>query len=416
MDPGTLAFRVGLLADVEGRDGGPVSLEVAAPGEGLARWADAGVPRACPFPTLPAEQLPGLPAGPTKLAPQPPHFLAALAAASQTAARDDVRFALTRIMLAGKRGEVVATDGRQLLLQGGFALPWAEDVLVPALPVFGGKELGAGGPAAVGRTAEHVVVQAGPWAFHLPIDAAARYPDVRAVVPRTPTGGASRLHLHEDDVPSLLRALPRLPGGSDSPAPVTLDLGEVVVLRSRGEGDGPPAELALSRSHASGPPAAVVTDRLYLLRAARLGFREVEVPGADRPLVCRDASRTYLWMPLGRDGAIPPSADALRVASADADPVPQRPKPQPVKRRPDMPAPADNGPEPRGGAPRPGPATPETPDGLPDPVAEAEALRDLLQQAQARVGRLLAALRLQRRQGRALQAAVASLRQLRLGP
>ena len=53
------------------------------------------------------------------------------------------------------------------------------------------------------------------------------------------------------------------------------------------------------------------TDCLYQLRAARLGFREVEVPGADRPLVRQDATRTYLWMPPGRNGAIPPGGTAV---------------------------------------------------------------------------------------------------------
>ena len=51
-----------------------------------------------------------------------------------------------------------------------------------------------------------------------------------------------------------------------------------------------------------------------------------------------------------------------------------------------------------------------------DPLYEAETLRALLQQAQLRLGRLLAALKHDRRHSRALQAAMASLRQLRLGP
>jgi hypothetical protein len=48
----------------------------------------------------------------------------------------------------------------------------------------------------------------------------------------------------------------------------------------------------------------------------------------------------------------------------------------------------------------------------PDPLAEAEALRDLLAEAQSRLGRLLGALKHQRRQARAVEAAVASLRRL----
>jgi hypothetical protein len=51
---------------------------------------------------------------------------------------------------------------------------------------------------------------------------------------------------------------------------------------------------------------------------------------------------------------------------------------------------------------------------LPDPLVEAEALRALLHDAQFRLGRLLAALKQQRRNNRALRAAMDSLRGLRL--
>ena len=47
-----------------------------------------------------------------------------------------------------------------------------------------------------------------------------------------------------------------------------------------------------------------------------------------------------------------------------------------------------------------------------DPLAEAEAVRGLLAEAQARIGRLVTALKQHRRSARALEAAVASLRQL----
>ena len=60
---------------------------------------------------------------------------------------------------------------------------------------------------------------------------------------------------------------------------------------------------------------------------------------------------------------------------------------------------------------------PERGPGPEDLITEAEAIRAALQEAHAQLGRLLAALKHQRRQARAVQAAVASLRQLgHLGP
>ena len=51
-----------------------------------------------------------------------------------------------------------------------------------------------------------------------------------------------------------------------------------------------------------------------------------------------------------------------------------------------------------------------------DVIAEAECLRGVVQDANARAARLLAALKHQRRQSRAVRAAMLSLQQLRLGP
>ena len=70
------------------------------------------------------------------------------------------------------------------------------------------------------------------------------------------------------------------------------------------------------------------------------------------------------------------------------------------------------------GTPRPENSQPSevsTPGGPVDPLTEAEALRDALQHAFARASRLVTALKLQRRHTKAVQQAVASLRQLQLG-
>ena len=77
-----------------------------------------------------------------------------------------------------------------------------------------------------------------------------------------------------------------------------------------------------------------------------------------------------------------------------------------------MPAPQNNGQTPRPGSPSGTPAGPPHSAGLVALVEEAEAVRSLLREADGRLGRLVAALKEQRKQSRAVQAAVASLRQL----
>jgi len=118
----TLFFPADALADIEGKDGS-VMLETIGEGKAEAHWDDAGVPRSRSFDTVKPERMPDLPVMPAHFQSLEPAFLHALVEAARTTARDGVRYALTRIQVRGRRGQLVATDGRQLLLQGGFSLP-----------------------------------------------------------------------------------------------------------------------------------------------------------------------------------------------------------------------------------------------------------------------------------------------------
>jgi hypothetical protein len=64
----------------------------------------------------------------------------------------------------------------------------------------------------------------------------------------------------------------------------------------------------------------------------------------------------------------------------------------------------------------PPPTDPGAAEDVLGPLAEAEALRAALAEAARRVGRLMTSLRQFQKQRRALQAAWASLKHLRLGP
>jgi hypothetical protein len=415
-------FPADVLADIQGKDGS-ATLETTGDGKGEARWDDAGVPRCRPFEMMKSEKGLELPAMPKHFQPVEPALLQALAEVTRTAARDGVRYALTRIQARGRRGQLVATDGRQLLVQGGFSLPWPEDVLIPALPLFVSRDMPKDGPLAIGRTDKHVSLRSGPWTFHLEIDGNGRYPNAESVIPKGDTM-ASWLHLSEEDARFLVHVLPRLPGDKDYLSPVTLDLGLQVLLRARGERSLQVSEVLLSGSSCEGPAVRVACNRRFLWRVVQLGFRDIAVRNATTPLLCRDEKRTYVFMPL--EGALSPVADAVRIISGEsvslptrAKPKPQtettQPQPVPERSRVTMPRSQSNGDDPRNGRtgvpPTPMPsAEAETLD----PLMEAEALRSLLHDAQLRVGRLLAALKQQRRHNRALRAAMDSLRDLRL--
>jgi hypothetical protein len=271
---------------------------------------------------------------------------------------------------------------------------------VPRVAAFGSRELA--GPVSVGRTKTHVAVRAGPWTVLLSIDSSGRYPHAEDVIPKT-RANTARLQVSPEDAALLIRVLPELPGRDDDQAPITLDLGQPPAVRGRDEQGGAAQEAVLAGSSVSGPALQLCMDRRYLRRALQLGFREVQANG-DRPLVCRDERRIYLWMPLAAQRALPPPGKAAPVPAPEPAPTPS-----PERRTDPMPTPPTNGqgpPEGRDGA------TP--PSNNLDPITEAETLRGLLHEAASRSARLVAVLKQQRRQTRAVQQAVQSLRQLQL--
>jgi hypothetical protein len=419
-----LALPAKALADFEGRDGSPVRLEAAA-GKVHAAWHDRGVLVSNTYDA--PEPPPAFPEAPEAYTALDPSFLAAFNEAARTASVDGTRAGLSRVQLRGGKGRVVATDGRQLLLHEGFPFPWPDDRLVPRVAAFGLKELARHGPPAVAFTDAHVFVRAGPWTVALPVDRAARFPDAEAVIPKA-NGRAARWRVQDREAAFLARALPALPGADGDLAPVTLDLGDPVAVRARGDGQDCATEIVLPRSERDGPPGRLCMNRGYLARALVLGFREVVAARAGAPLVCRDGPRTYVWMTLDARAAVPPGPDDVRIngaegaapirapreAAAIAAPASGEPStPDQEPRNPLMAnkpptdgpqAPADNG----GGDRVPAPAA-NGPDAL---LEEAQALCLVLREALGRLNQLTAAIKAERRQRRLVQSTLASLRQL----
>src|SRR5439155_1378655 len=158
------------------------------------------------------EKLSSFPEPPESMAAVEPGLVKALGDAFCSAAPLATRYAVDHIQLRGIAGQVVATDGRQLLVQSGFALPFSEDVLVPSTAVFGCRELAAGAEVTVGKTDTHVCLRVGAWTFHLPIDKESRFPKVDEVIPSL-SRALTRCHLDPADAAFATRSLPKLPGG-----------------------------------------------------------------------------------------------------------------------------------------------------------------------------------------------------------
>ena len=406
------------LAEVEGRDDSIVALDPVAPDRTVVRWSDRGIPQVHEYTVPTSDEIAAFPDGPATWSEVPAELLTALAEASATSADDDTRYALSCLLLkAGREGhEVVATDGRQVLIRGGFVFPWAGDVLVRRSPLFACRDLPRDRPWAIGRTDTHVALKCDPWTFLLEIQTSARFPRVDMVFP-APDAATARLRLDPADAAFLADALGRLPGSEVNNAPVTVDLNGQVAVRARGPESDATTELVLSRSSYGGAPVRFQSNREFLARAVRLGFREVEVVDPGSPIVCRSGPHAYAWQPLDADSAIGPADDVTRIESPLQPPA-SRPPVTPPRTSPAMNE--RTNPDVSDGTVTA--ATRSRPDVIPDPAAtglvalirEAESLHEALGEARARSQKLIVALRRHRKQARLMAATLTALRQLRL--
>jgi hypothetical protein len=404
----TIGVPLDALAELEGRDDSPITLEKGATDRTIAHWTDRGLPQSRTYDVSVIGSIGSMPTHPESWSPAPEGLLGALAEAALTAGETSPRYALDCIQLGGD-GSIAATDGRQVLIQKGFSFPWAGEAILRLAPLFAGHGLPQDQPVAIARIDGQIALRVGPWAFWLEIREGMRFPDLRGVIP-SGHDVPMRLQLDPTDATFLTGTIERLPGADQYNAPATLDLNGRIALRAQGADQDSATELVLARSRYSGPSKRLVTNRVFLARAARLGFAEIEVSAYSDPLVCRDARRSYAWVPLAGATAILPSDDVIRIESTDHP----EPAPRPALTR----KPRNAMPERTEKVSTPPPTTtsnePSNPTGLAALITEVVAPHELLGGARTRTAKLIGALRRERKRSRLLSSTLAQLRELRL--
>jgi hypothetical protein len=434
-----IAVPLDSLADFEGRNDSPVVLEAVAPDRTVVRWEDRGIPQSREYHIVTAADEAGtLPDLPTNWASNSFQLLNALTEATATGDPDSRRYALDCLELRGTAGQIVATDGRQGLIQSGFRFPWDGNLLIRGSPLFANRTLPRDQPIQVGKTDTHVVFRIADWTIWCAIPKDVRFPEVERVIPE-PTQVTSRLQLDPEDARFLDSALARLPGADERNSPVTVDLNGVVAIRAT-TADQPDqvTELVLSRSAYRGEPIRIMMNRDLLDRALRLGFTELGFSGVESPLVCRDQGKTYIVQPPTGGSPIEPGASVTRIESSTAAGGEKRTQPrsetlrttvnETVRRNGHQPAmlaetngrqsgkPVEtNGHMPTRPAVTSGTSGDDQPGiSLAALIKEAEELHAALGDVKSRTARLIAGLRRQRKQSRLLSDTLKSLRQLKL--
>ncbi len=411
-EPEHAAIPLACLADIEGTDETEVLIETGRPEHTTVSWMNGSIPISRTYSLIHDGAAREFPALTSAQASADPRLITALATASEVSSAPG-RYAFDRLQLRGARGEIVATDGRRMLFEGGFRFPWNEDVLIPSSTLFGCRAFAGERAIEIGKRDTHVVIRIGDWTIWLKIDAGARFPQVDRIVEDL-SGYRTHLFIDETDAGFLADALEHLPEESGEAGSVTLDLNGLVAIRSRGEESGRTTELMLSRSHYQGPEARICSFRSNLAEALRFGFREVRISKPEAPILGCGENRRYLWMPLNPETALPPSDDAMRIDSSSVPAATTSNNPSPSARMPRV-RPQNNHHH-EAIVPMTEKINPRASDAeaIGTPIQEAEALRSQIREALAHSTRLLLALRRQKKQSRLVKSTLASLRQLGL--
>jgi hypothetical protein len=404
-----------------------VTVERGSEGVVVLRWTDRSIPQSFQLDAqkIRADQTPVLPEA---WASNPPRLLKALCDAMTIAASDATRFAIDCVQLRSDGGRIAATDSHQLLIESGFNFPGNSDLLISRTTLFGFKELPADQPVDVGVTANHGVFRVGAWTFWLTLEKQGRYPNVENIIPAADTA-KTRLSLSAEDVSYLLDVVPRLPTETNQDGRVTLDLNGRVALLAKGDGATPITQVVLRNSQRTGDEVRLNTDRRFLVHAAQLGFREIELREPESPVVCRDERRVYLWSVLADGPVLEAGPDTVQLESplaphptrpARAVPSPRRSRPTPERNSTPMPRNriaetlAGSAPS-NGDSPPPAPPTNGEHDGsgtFNAILQQAETAKTALHDAFSQMSCLIGLLKRHRRQSKLMQSTLASLKQL----
>lgn len=396
------------LADVEGGSLDRLTVEADANHRIILNWTNRGVPRQAVVD--PAKKELAFPEVPEAFVPNDSRLWAALQDAAASTDKNSSRFALNCLLFHGATGRIDATDGHHILTQAGYRFDWEDDVLIPATPLLGCKELDQKEPIAVGRTDDWVAFGTAGFLVMHRIYKDGRFPNIDQILPNA-EAAKSRLTLSDSDARFLADTLPRLPCDDELHDPVTLDLNGRVLVRARESKEARPTEVELPSSSLTGEPVMFSSNRRFVERALKLGFRDVCVYGPDSPVLCRDERRQYLWALLDKEAVVQRCGDPVRIKPSGEASQPCTTTIKPVEVpltvsiKNQVPAAAETPHDAKPGKPvRTRPAA--------TAIEQVMALRDALLGVAQKAGELARSLKQQKRQARIVATTLASLKEL----
>ena len=213
---------------------------------------------------------------------------------AQVISTEMARYRIDCICLDGDKSQMIATDGRQIFIGNGISFPWQGKCLLPVGPTLPDRVLFSGGNVTVARSSNELLFTNGPWTYRTQTPEL-NFPDPEAIIPH-PGETDLLIQLHEEDAKQIEELLPLMPGGETPTRYVTLAAGEELQLCA--EFQGAQASLPLRSTFWMGDPIHVSFNRDYLIRAIRLGHRELRFQAGTKPVLARTKNSLYMFMPV----------------------------------------------------------------------------------------------------------------------
>ena len=204
----------------------------------------------------------------------------------------NTRYSTEMILLDGKAGSIVATDGRQMFIGNNIAWPFEESLLIAPPPVL----TDVTGRVRIRACPDGFLWHSHPWTV-LCKGSEESFPDYETIIP-SGENPAARITLNGVDRDQLVRQIKDLT--TDDGDAVNVAIGKEVSVA----GNGRRIEVA-GVEHDGEINIAVRPENL--VEAVRLGTDELYFPGPNRPIVATGRNLRYVFMPVhSKASASPP--------------------------------------------------------------------------------------------------------------
>jgi DNA polymerase III sliding clamp (beta) subunit (PCNA family) len=232
---------------------------------------------------------------------------------------------------------VVGSDGHQLFTANSFKFDLKESLLIPAHKFLHWSGFVEDGQWSlrVGELDKNnngwTQIQSACWTLLIK-QSKARCPTWKQVIP---ADIKTHVTFSDEAVAALLDVLPKLPGGAKINHDVTFDLGPKGTI-VRGSENGHSSQVTVSGVCIDGDPNTFAADRTLIIKALRLGLKDMAVVDGLSPIVFSDPTRRLVIAPL-RSDPTPATSSAAPVqpptttASSEPTTINQEQEGEPVK-------------------------------------------------------------------------------------